>query len=139
MSLQDTLNIQRSQHDVFSSRGTSCKSRFQPLLREKGLLAGGGSAWTHSGVYIPTCYRWDMEKTTKLDSKGRVVIPPDLREGLGDHIVIRKTEDGIVLVPGTKEDRVTEFLKILESEPKRTGKPSNPGPEKMKSIWKESA
>jgi AbrB family looped-hinge helix DNA binding protein len=80
-----------------------------------------------------------MEKTTKLDSKGRVVIPPDLREGLGDHIVIRKTEDGIVLVPGTKEDRVTEFLKILESEPKRTGKPSNPGPEKMKSIWKESA
>ncbi len=80
-----------------------------------------------------------MEKTSTLDSKGRVVIPPDLREGLGDHIVIRKTEAGVILIPGKKEDRVTEFLNILESEPERTGKPSNPGPGKIKSIWNESA
>jgi bifunctional DNA-binding transcriptional regulator/antitoxin component of YhaV-PrlF toxin-antitoxin module len=90
------------------------------------------------GVYIPTCYRWDMEKTITLDSKGRVVIPPDLREGLGDHITIRKTEAGVLLVPGAKEDFLADFLRTLESEPRRTGKPANPSPERMKTIWHES-
>ncbi len=80
-----------------------------------------------------------METTAKIDTKGRVLIPPEFREGLGVHIVIKKTEAGVVLVPGRKEDRVAEFLKVLESEPRRTGKPTNPGPARMKSIWKEKA
>jgi bifunctional DNA-binding transcriptional regulator/antitoxin component of YhaV-PrlF toxin-antitoxin module len=123
---------------VFLYRGT----RREPCFLARFATMADAEIATHltrRGVYTPTCYRWDMEKTSRLDSKGRLVIPPDLREGLGDHIVIRKTEAGIILAPGKKEDRVTEFLNILESEPERTGKPGNPGPDKIKSIWKESA
>jgi len=80
-----------------------------------------------------------METAATIDAKGRILIPPEFREGLGDHIVIRKTEAGVILVPGRKEERVAEFLKVLESEPRRTGKPTNPGPERIKSVWKETA
>ncbi len=79
-----------------------------------------------------------MEKTGTLDSKGRVVIPPDLREGLGDHVTITKTEAGILLVPGAKEDFLAEFLATVGSEPRRTGKPMNLSPERMKAIWHEA-
>ena len=78
-----------------------------------------------------------MDKAVSLDAKGRVVIPPDLRESLGDHIIIRKTDEGVLLVPGAKEDFVADFLKMVEAGPRRTGKPTNPRPEKMKSIWNE--
>ena len=80
-----------------------------------------------------------METAANIDTKGRVLIPPEFREGLGVHIVIRKTEAGVVLVPGRKEDRVSEFLKVLESEPRRTGKPTNPRATRIKSVWKETA
>jgi len=32
-----------------------------------------------------------------------------------------------------------EFRKVISSEPKRTGKPECPSPEKMKAIWKTKA
>jgi hypothetical protein len=34
----------------------------------------------------------------------------------------------------TEEDR---FTKLLDTEPRRTGKPENPSPEEIKSIWNE--
>ena len=77
-----------------------------------------------------------MERIATLDAKGRVVIPPDLRDELGEHIIIRKTEDGVLLVPGDKEDFAADFLKMVEAGPRRTGRPTNPNPA-TKSIWNE--
>jgi DNA-binding transcriptional regulator/RsmH inhibitor MraZ len=79
-----------------------------------------------------------MEKAASLDAKGRVVIPPEMREVLGDHVMIKRTEAGVLLVPGKKEDPVADFLKMIETEPRRTGKPTYPDPAEMKSIWKET-
>jgi hypothetical protein len=31
-----------------------------------------------------------------------------------------------------------EFLELIESEPRRTGKPANPSPAAMKGIWREN-
>ena len=81
--------------------------------------------------------KWDMEAVGRLDSKGRVVIPPEMRTALGDRVTIRKTEEGVLLVPGEKPDFIAEFLRKVEEGPRRTGKPSNPDPAKMKSIWNE--
>jgi bifunctional DNA-binding transcriptional regulator/antitoxin component of YhaV-PrlF toxin-antitoxin module len=79
-----------------------------------------------------------MDRTASLDGKGRVVIPPELRERLGDHITFKQTEGGILLVPGEKEDPVADFLKMIETEPRRKRKPTFPSPAEMKSIWKET-
>ena len=75
------------------------------------------------------------ELIAKIDSKGRLVIPEDLRENLGKVVVVKKTEEGILLRPA--KGRVDRLQVILNSKPRRTGKPENPRPEKMKQIWNE--
>jgi len=67
-----------------------------------------------------------------LDEKGRVTIPREFREELGEDVLVKKTEEGILLVPGKRK----EFLTEMEEEPRRTGKPANPSPARMKAIWK---
>jgi len=75
------------------------------------------------------------ELIAKIDSKGRLVIPEGLRENLGKVVVVKKIEEGILLRPA--KGRVDRLQVILSSEPRRTGKPENPRPEKMKQIWNE--
>ena len=75
----------------------------------------------------------------KIDSKGRVCIPADIREQFGDVAVLKKTPKGYLLVPGNQTDFLEEFRKIITSEPRRTGKPENWPPSKMKSIWRIKA
>jgi len=74
--------------------------------------------------------------TVKLDSKGRVRIPPELREGLGGTVVLARTGKGILLTPGQSMDFLDEFRRIITSEPRRIGVPENPSPRDMKGIWK---
>ena len=72
----------------------------------------------------------------KIDSKGRILLPPSLRDQLGleagDFVSLKPTK-GSVLLTG---DYASKFKRMLATPPTRLGKPSNAGPSKMKKIWK---
>lgn len=80
---------------------------------------------------------WDSmsELIAKIDSKGRVVIPESFREGLGQTVVVKKIQEGVLLRPAKSKTKRLE--RILDSKPRRTGRPENPRPEEMKRIWNE--
>ena len=71
-----------------------------------------------------------------MDSKGRICIPAEIREEIGDTATIKKTPKGYLIVPGKREDFLEEFIKLITSEPKRKGKPKLATPEEMKSMWR---
>jgi bifunctional DNA-binding transcriptional regulator/antitoxin component of YhaV-PrlF toxin-antitoxin module len=71
----------------------------------------------------------------KIDSKGRLCIPPEIREQIGDSAIIKKTSEGFLIVPGKPISFLDEFRKVIASEPPRTGKPENWPPSKMKAVW----
>jgi bifunctional DNA-binding transcriptional regulator/antitoxin component of YhaV-PrlF toxin-antitoxin module len=71
----------------------------------------------------------------KIDSKGRLYLPPYIREQIGDIVTLKKTSKGFLISPGERVDLLKEFRKTITSEPPRTGKPENWPPSKMKSIW----
>jgi bifunctional DNA-binding transcriptional regulator/antitoxin component of YhaV-PrlF toxin-antitoxin module len=72
----------------------------------------------------------------KLDSKGRICLPPEIREKIGNVATLKKTPDGYIITPGKNTDFLEEFQKTISSEPKRTGKPKLASPQQMKSIWR---
>jgi bifunctional DNA-binding transcriptional regulator/antitoxin component of YhaV-PrlF toxin-antitoxin module len=74
--------------------------------------------------------------TVKMDSKGRICIPAEIREEIGETATLKKTPKGYLLVPGKHEDFREEFIKLITSEPKRKGKPKLATPEEMKSMWR---
>lgn len=74
--------------------------------------------------------------TLKIDSKGRICIPAEFREEIGDAAIMKKTAEGFLIVPGKKEDFIEAFNKMIKSEPKRKGKPKLATPEQMKSSWR---
>lgn len=78
--------------------------------------------------------------SSKVDSKGRILLPPSLRSELdlepGDSVSLRKTRQGLVVVPAKKADYASRFRQLIDSPPLRTGRPENPKPEKMKRVWK---
>lgn len=78
------------------------------------------------------------EVQLKIDSKGRLCIPAEIREEIGDVAILKKTPKGYLIVPGKKTDFLEEFRRVISSKPRRTGKPENWPPEKMKSIWSKS-
>jgi bifunctional DNA-binding transcriptional regulator/antitoxin component of YhaV-PrlF toxin-antitoxin module len=76
--------------------------------------------------------------TVKVDSKGRICIPAELREEIGDTATLKRTQGGFLLLPGKRQDATEELRKIINSKHRRTGKPENWSPEKMKSIWSKT-
>jgi AbrB family looped-hinge helix DNA binding protein len=70
------------------------------------------------------------EVELRVDSKGRIRIPAEIRNRFGDLVVLRKTAEGYLLVPF-----LDDFKKVVSSKPRRTGKPEFWSPEQMKSIW----
>jgi AbrB family looped-hinge helix DNA binding protein len=72
----------------------------------------------------------------KVDSKGRICIPAEIREQIGSEAVLKKTPEGYLIIPGKSTDFLEEFRKVITSEPRRTGKPKLVSPEEMKSIWR---
>ena len=80
--------------------------------------------------------------TVKVDSKGRIVLPPALRGELGmdagDMVSIRRTGKSIVLVPARKSDFMSTYRRIIETPPTRRGRPENWNPSRMKGIWKRA-
>lgn len=71
----------------------------------------------------------------KIDSKGRLCIPPEIREQIGDSAILKKTSEGFLIVPGQPRSFLDDFRKVITSEPPRTGKPENWSPSKMKTVW----
>ena len=88
-------------------------------------------------LFVPPNVVGNMEQVTvKVDAKGRICIPAEIREEIGDVVTIKKTPRGYLLLPGKQKNFLEEFKKLITSEPKRTGKPKLATPEEMKSIWK---
>jgi AbrB family looped-hinge helix DNA binding protein len=80
-----------------------------------------------------------MEQVTiKVDSKGRICIPAEMREEIGETVTVKRTPEGLLLLPGKKKDAVEELRRIINSKHHRTGKPENWSPEKMKAIWSKT-
>jgi bifunctional DNA-binding transcriptional regulator/antitoxin component of YhaV-PrlF toxin-antitoxin module len=72
----------------------------------------------------------------KIDSKGRLCIPPEIREQIGDTAILKKTSEGFLIVPGKPVDFLEEFSRVISTEPKRKAKPKLTSPKEMKSIWR---
>jgi len=81
----------------------------------------------------------EEEVHLKVDSKGRLCIPAEIREQIGDVAVLKKTPKGYLLLPGERKDFLEEFRKVITSEPRRTGKPKFASPKEMKAIWRTKA
>jgi len=83
-----------------------------------------------------------VSSSAKVDSKGRILLPPDLRNELdiepGDSVSLTRTRAGLILTPTRKSDYFAKLKQMLETPPKRTGKPENPSPAEMKRIWKDA-
>jgi bifunctional DNA-binding transcriptional regulator/antitoxin component of YhaV-PrlF toxin-antitoxin module len=79
------------------------------------------------------------EVTLKVDAKGRLCIPAEIREEIGDAAVLKKTPEGYLIIPGKKANFIQEFNKIMATPPKRRGKPKLATPEEMKAIWRTKA
>jgi AbrB family looped-hinge helix DNA binding protein len=72
-----------------------------------------------------------------VDERGRVLIPQKVREsaGISSGTIVQMQQKGkIVEVIPTSEKRRT-WRDLSGLEPKRTGRPSWPTPEEIKSIW----
>ena len=78
----------------------------------------------------------EAQVTLKIDSKGRMCIPAEIREQIGNTATLKKTPQGFLIVPGKPENFLEEFKKLITSEPKRKGKPKLATPEEMKSVWR---
>jgi len=74
--------------------------------------------------------------TLRVDSKGRICIPAEIREEIGNTATLKKTAQGYLLIPGKQENFLVEFNKVITSKPHRTGKPKLASPAQMKSIWR---
>ena len=79
------------------------------------------------------------EVELKMDSKGRICLPPDIREKMGDTVIATRTPRGILITAGRRRGFIEEFNNTITTEPKRTGEPENWPPEKMKDIWVSEA
>lgn len=75
-----------------------------------------------------------MSFRLKVDSKGRIHLPREVSEEVGDVVILEKTDQGFVLKPGELADFLKEIKEVITSEPSRTGKPENWLPSRMKTI-----
>ena len=61
---------------------------------------------------IPLSIVGKMEQVVKVDSKGRICIPAEIREEMGDTITIKKTQRGYLLLPGKQKDFLRRIQEI---------------------------
>jgi bifunctional DNA-binding transcriptional regulator/antitoxin component of YhaV-PrlF toxin-antitoxin module len=89
--------------------------------------------------FVPLCIggkEVEEEIHIKIDSKGRLCIPPQIREKIGQTVTIRKTPEGYLITPGKSVNFLEEFCRVVSSEPKRKGTPKLVAPKEMKSVWR---
>lgn len=77
-----------------------------------------------------------MGISTKIDERGRVTIPQEVREALGlkpdEKLVIERSEEGILLRPQMSEKEFREKLEGCITEANQVLRLS---PERLKEIW----
>lgn len=79
----------------------------------------------------------------RVDSKGRVRLPQEMRETLGDIVELKHLGKEKILMSQAKKSKLKEknaannLAELFDTKPRRTGKPQNPSPEEIKSIWNE--
>ena len=80
--------------------------------------------------------RFDMDQVTlKVDSKGRICLPVEIRGEIGNVAILKKTPAGYLIVPGRETDFLKEIRQVITTKHERTGKPENWSSEKMKAVW----
>ncbi len=52
-----------------------------------------------------------MDLQLKVDSKGRICIPRELREEIGDVVTLKKTMEGFIIIPSKPVGFIEEFRK----------------------------
>ena len=70
-----------------------------------------------------------------MDSKGRICLPSEFRDEIGDTVVVTRTSKGLFIQRTKKKDFLEDFKNKITSEPERTDEPENWPPERMKKIW----
>jgi bifunctional DNA-binding transcriptional regulator/antitoxin component of YhaV-PrlF toxin-antitoxin module len=79
----------------------------------------------------------------KVDSKGRVSLPREIQDIVGNMVEITPVGKDSAIIQrakrpgGGKKNKMREFAKLLDKDPRRTGNPQNPSTDEMKSIWNE--
>lgn len=71
----------------------------------------------------------------KVDSKGHICLPAEIRKELGSNVTLKKTTIGYLLVPDKQAQFQEEFRELIHRKHRRTGKPTFPSPAEMKKIW----
>ena len=73
----------------------------------------------------------------KVDSMGRIRIPVEAREELGESVLLKKTPQGLLIVPVVEVSSFIEsFVRAIQEPPPRTGEPENWPPNMMRGIWR---
>jgi len=73
-------------------------------------------------VFVPLSSSGKVEQINlKIDSKGRLYIPAEIRKEIGDTATLKKTSEGYLIIPGKREEFLEEFRKVITSEPHRAG------------------
>jgi hypothetical protein len=68
-------------------------------------------------MIIPLIIVGIMEEVNlKVDSKGRICIPAEIREQIGNTATLKKTSAGYLLLPGKQKDAIEELHKIITSK-----------------------
>jgi bifunctional DNA-binding transcriptional regulator/antitoxin component of YhaV-PrlF toxin-antitoxin module len=73
--------------------------------------------------------------TLKVDSKGRICLPAEIRKELGNVVILKKTSKGYLLIPDKQAKFQEEFRALIHRKHRRTGKPAFSSPSEMKKIW----
>ena len=53
-----------------------------------------------------------------------------------DSVSLKRTRVALIVTPARRRDYLSKFRELIETSPKRTGKPENWKSSKMKKIWK---
>ena len=56
----------------------------------------------------------DERVNLKIDSKGRLCVPAEIREEIGDTAIMKKTPQGFLIIPGKPENFIEFFNKPEE-------------------------
>jgi hypothetical protein len=58
----------------------------------------------------------NLRKQLEIGSKRRICPPPEMREQIGDTAMLKKIDEGFLLMPGQPRSFLKEFCKVIASK-----------------------